>query len=339
MPLSHGRGSRAPGMAAECPACGADQWRLRLLAPDTVHRTLPRFYRVSRCEVCGLGRTEFDDSPAPAPESIYPTDYAFHTSLRRPRRSGSERTARRWAALQGNLEYWRWCDPDFADLGTVGPLRGHGLDVGCGSGRYLARFRDLGWSFSGIESSSAAADQARSAGFEVENAPAEAATYPVGTLDLVTMYHSLEHCVRPEEVVRRSIAALVPGGVLAIALCNFDSPGLRFFGPAWPPLELPRHRYHFGPGSIRRLLERAGARVVRISFLEDLYPLPTALVEMVRLRAKGPERQRPLVPGSPSARLHPGSVSARALGLTYALPLRAMGASLRPAFLVEATRT
>lgn len=313
--------------APECPSCGAHRWRRLLAAPDTVHRTSERTFPVLECTSCGLGRTEYG-AELPEPTSMYPPDYAFHTTVDSTVRRRSPRASERVARAVGNIGYWRWCDPEFADFEELAANPGSALDVGCGAGRYLSRLDALGWDVRGIEPSPSAAEAARQHGFAVETSTAEDASYPDRALDLVTMYHSLEHCERPQVAVARSIGALKPGGVIAIALCNFDSPGRRFFGPAWPMLELPRHRYHFGPGSMTRLLERFGAQVEAVYYQNDLTAVPIALGYMAGLRTRGGEQ------GASAGVARVGTV----VTLAYAPLLRVAGLSMRASFLVRARR-
>lgn len=259
---------------------------------------------------------------------MYPQEYPFHRAPSPTAQARSARRSRRVAQLLGSIGYWRWCDPEFADFEEGNGRSRLALDVGCGAGRYLSRLTELGWKAQGIEPSASAAESARAKGFSVQTSTAEEARYPDRTFDLVTMYHSLEHCERPQVAVRQAIGALKPGGVIAIALCNFDSPGRRFFAPAWPFLELPRHRYHFSPRSIGTLLERAGAPVDAVYYHNDLAGVSTALGNMAR---RAPGRPARSGPGEP-----PGLTTL--LSLAYAPLLRGAGLSMRASFLVRARR-
>jgi len=325
-----------------CPVCSSDQWHPVFTAHDLIHETSTRSFPVVECAGCGLGRTDFGRDP-PDLASIYPADYIYHEGTGSRSRSFSRRASERAARAIGSLGYWRWCDPKYADFEERGATPGLVLDVGCGAGRYLRRLADLGWKVRGIEPSSAAAAAARRDGFAVETATAEGAVYPVATLDLITMYHSLEHCDRPQLVIEHSVRALKHGGVIAIALCNFDSPGRRFFGAAWPLLEIPRHRYHFTPASLSRLVERSGARVEAVYYHNDLGDVPTALGDLAWLRRhdghvgrSGTSGGRATLPRGPF-RAGPTGVG-KLLTLSYAPILRAVGLSMRSSFLLRCRR-
>jgi hypothetical protein len=62
---------------------------------------------------------------------------------------------------------------------------------------------------------------------------------------------------------------LRPGGQVAISSPNFDSWERRRFGPAWFHLDLPRHRTHFTPSSLRLALTKSGFEVVVVATSGD----------------------------------------------------------------------
>jgi hypothetical protein len=68
----------------------------------------------------------------------------------------------------------------------------------------------------------------------------------------------LEHVHDPLELLVHLRRRLGPGGRLTVCVPNIDGPGARWFGPVWAGLDLPRHLTHFGPQTLRRILDRAG---------------------------------------------------------------------------------
>jgi len=58
---------------------------------------------------------------------------------------------------------------------------------------------------------------------------------------VIAMWHVLEHLERPIEVLRAAAANLEPGGLLAIAVPNPQSLGLRLMRARWAHLDAPRH--------------------------------------------------------------------------------------------------
>jgi SAM-dependent methyltransferase len=81
------------------------------------------------------------------------------------------------------------------------------------------------------------------------------------SFDAVVMRHSLEHVPDPVADLERVYRVLRPGGLLVISVPNFDSWERRRFGGAWFHLDLPRHRTHFVPDSLRLALSKSGFEV------------------------------------------------------------------------------
>jgi 2-polyprenyl-3-methyl-5-hydroxy-6-metoxy-1,4-benzoquinol methylase len=128
------------------------------------------------------------------------------------------------------------------------------LDVGCGSGELLEHFADSGWRGYGIDPSPAAVESARRRGAEAHHGTLVDQPWPAGFFDLITFQHSLEHIVDPVDALRRARMLLVPGGLLAIEVPNWDCWQRRLlFRNRWFGLDLPRHRQHFSPQALDRL--------------------------------------------------------------------------------------
>ncbi len=64
-----------------------------------------------------------------------------------------------------------------------------------------------------------------------------------------------------------------------LELPNFGCPVASLFGESWFPLEVPRHLYHFTPGTLEAMLEKAGLRLTRIRGV----PTPEAIVWSLRI--------------------------------------------------------
>jgi SAM-dependent methyltransferase len=134
------------------------------------------------------------------------------------------------------------------------------LDVGCGSGTFLAMLqRRTGVAGEGMEPSPAAARRAEEVyGLTVHATGLDEADFPPGSYDLITMFHVLEHLSHPQEILERIRGWLAPGGVLLIQVPNVDSWQCRWFGRRWTGIDLPRHLINFSPDALRRLLEQSG---------------------------------------------------------------------------------
>src|SRR5204863_6678744 len=97
----------------------------------------------------------------------------------------------------------------------------------------------------------------------------ESVDFGQGSFDAVVMRHSLEHVPGPMADLGRVFRLLRPGGLLAISVPNFDSWERRRFGSAWFHLDLPRHRTHFTPYSLRLALSTSGFDVLSVETSGD----------------------------------------------------------------------
>jgi 2-polyprenyl-3-methyl-5-hydroxy-6-metoxy-1,4-benzoquinol methylase len=151
---------------------------------------------------------------------------------------------------------------EMARLGLLGlgpAANGKLLDVGCGSGRFLALLRRAGWQVSGIEPDPLAAAAARERyGIEVLAGSIEAAGLPAHSFDAVVLSHVVEHVSDPAALLAACRRLLRPGGRLALSTPNAESRGHRRFGAAWLHLDVPRHLFLFSAPALAALLERAG---------------------------------------------------------------------------------
>ena len=144
------------------------------------------------------------------------------------------------------------------------------LDVGCGSGPFLARMKGLGWLVQGIDPDAAAVAAARLARLPVEQGTLGDGTFADDTFDAVTLDHVIEHVPDPVQTLRECFRVLRPGGTIWVATPNTSSLGHRAFRDAWRGLEPPRHLVVFNPGALRRALSAAGFTGIsrpKISFL------------------------------------------------------------------------
>ncbi len=141
------------------------------------------------------------------------------------------------------------------------------LDVGCGRGDFAAGFIKHGWEVHGLDVSPSAVASARAAGVDAVTGTLEEVPWPAMSFDVVLFSHSLEHVHDPLGDLMCAHDLLRPGGVVAVAVPDWDSRQRRIFGSCWYPLDLPRHLQHFGRNSLKAAVERAGfePRVARSS--------------------------------------------------------------------------
>ena len=146
--------------------------------------------------------------------------------------------------------------------------KGRILDVGCGRGILPALMRERGWEAHALEFSETAARHAR----EELRLPVFVgdflqSPYADGSFDTVVLWHVLEHLPDPVASLRKAHRILRSGGLLVIAVPNYESLQARFSGRHWFHLDVPRHYYHFGLDVLRRLLIDNGFSILDVSHL------------------------------------------------------------------------
>ena len=240
----HNEVSNLKGSPPEpCPVCGqtgAQEW---LRAPDRFHGRRRR-YTIVRCSTCGLAWV----SPAPRPEEMgeHYTE-AYHRLI-----SGAGETATfRWYHRKAALIQHK--------------QRGSLLDLGCSAGAFLEYLKDDPWELYGIEMSSDCAKTAeKNSGARVFVGDIVDAPYPPESFDVITCFDVLEHLSEPRRVMTKVWEWLKPGGVFYVLVPNIDSAEARVFGSYWCGLELPRHLFHYSPGSLRYLADSVGLREISL---------------------------------------------------------------------------
>ena len=225
-----------------CPLCGSSTGARLAARPD--------FGRLVRCASCGL--LYKDPLPAEDVSRHYEEVYRYDAL--------SERIdQRRRELFRGFLAHVR----------PFGSSRL--LDVGCGSGEFLALAREHGWAADGIEVSPRGAALARGRGLAVHDTPDD---LPADHYDAVTLWNVVDFFLRPVEQMRALHRVLAPGGLVFVR-----TPNAVFQAAAWhlsrivvwpPPVARLVAEAHFfqplvwGPSTLRTLLLSAGFSDVRI---------------------------------------------------------------------------
>ncbi len=243
------------------------------LAPSNVSFRLGgRPFRLLRCAACG--RLLLDPLPSDAElAAAYDTQYY------------GEGEAKFIGPVEAFVEHFRGVRARVADrllggahraAGPDGPARPRRvLDIGCGSGQFLARLAALDYECHGTEFSEEAGRRAAAIpGVRLHVGAVGPGTFEPGSLDLISIWHVLEHLPDPDLVLRSCRRWLAPGGHLLVAVPNIGSWQARLFRGAWFHVDPPRHLQHFDPDSLARALRAAGFRLVRVNHLsweQNLY--------------------------------------------------------------------
>jgi SAM-dependent methyltransferase len=224
-----------------CPLCGFDDAEEVLRGPDRL-LGLPGEFRFVRCRSCGLIR----QNPRPAAIlDFYPDHYPAH------RQASGGHQLHELEARYGQRKRVRTVRAQLHG--------GRLLDVGCGSGSFLAEMRRApGWQVAGVEPVEHAWRLCRSLGLEVVHGTLDQAAFPEGSFDAITLWNVLEHVYDPVAELTKVHRLLRPGGLLVAAVPVVEGRLREWFGPFWVEWELPRHLHIFSWPTLRRVFQRTG---------------------------------------------------------------------------------
>lgn len=157
--------------------------------------------------------------------------------------------------------------PTVSDSGAMDALKifaheqGRLLDLGCGSGSFMARMQKWGWDVVGIEPDPKAVAHLKGKyNFDIRTSLIGCDDL-AGSFDLITMNHLIEHLPDPLQTLKQCRKLLRPNGRVIVVTPNARSLGLYIFGQFWRGLEAPRHFHVFTATSLRDTFKAAGFEV------------------------------------------------------------------------------
>ncbi len=154
-------------------------------------------------------------------------------------------------------------EPIGLDLRRLMPTGNALLEVGCHAGVLLDRFRDQGWSVSGVEPDASAARFARSHyGLDVQASTLEDAGYERASFDAVVMLHVIEHLDDPAGTVAAAARVLRPHGWLVVETPVYDTLMYRLLGKRERSLSCDGHIVFYTGRTLTALLEKCGFELV-----------------------------------------------------------------------------
>jgi len=154
--------------------------------------------------------------------------------------------------------------------------KGSVLDIGSGSGHFLAFAQQAGWTAQGIEPSPMACNFSNEElGLQVVNGfYDEASAAELGSFDVIHLRNVLEHLPNPLEILELCKSNLKEGGIICVSVPNDFSP---FQKIATEQMDLPawwivpnHHLNYFNPTSLAHVLEKTGYTITR---KESSFPL------------------------------------------------------------------
>lgn len=138
------------------------------------------------------------------------------------------------------------------------------LDVGSGTGYFAEYVQRRGHRVTGVEQSEEARRWAK-IHFGVTCFPSLLGeSLPESSIDVITLWHVLEHIETLKEHFARFRTLLKPKGALVVAVPNPISYDCRHYGVQWAAYDVPRHLWHFSPETLKTLAHKEGFRCIRV---------------------------------------------------------------------------
>jgi 2-polyprenyl-3-methyl-5-hydroxy-6-metoxy-1,4-benzoquinol methylase len=236
-----------------CELCGSQSSRELYTAKDRL-RNSEQLFVIVACDGCGTLRTlpEMDEAEL---SRFYPNDYW----------GDNQEPSEDWIK-QSQSEKTRFLEQCRLNAGRI-------LDVGCGAGFFLRALDQRLWDRFGVETgdtAAAAANKALGKGRVFEGGLIESECADEA-FDVVTFWSALEHMNEPRANLMEARRIIKPHGTLIAQVPNAASYQARLFNGDWFSLDAPRHRYHFSPRSLERLLSQSGFEIYRTSFFSKAH--------------------------------------------------------------------
>nr|WP_317039624.1 class I SAM-dependent methyltransferase [Salinimicrobium catena] len=138
--------------------------------------------------------------------------------------------------------------------------RGKLLDIGAGTGDFLAEAKKKGYDVFGVEPNSGAKQLALKKGISLKE---NTSSFPDEEFDVITMWHVLEHVPDLEDQVNELFRVLKKDGLLVVAVPNFKSYDANVYKEHWAAFDVPRHLYHFSRTSIQKIFSEFNFEVIK----------------------------------------------------------------------------
>lgn len=135
------------------------------------------------------------------------------------------------------------------------------LDVGAGTGDFLAVAKKYGWEVAGVEPNELARLKSGEKGVallqNLDSIPTS------DKYEVITLWHVLEHLPDLESQIAKLVGLLTDNGTLVVAVPNFKSFDAQYYKEFWAAFDVPRHLWHFSKRSVQSIFAKHGMKLVR----------------------------------------------------------------------------
>lgn len=231
-------------------------------------------FNVMDCTDCGFRFTNPRPDPSDLGRYYQSESYISHTNSSASLQDKLYQLARRW----GLRNKYR----------MIHRLRPHGklLDVGCGTGEFLAYLMGRGYLVEGVEPNLRAREQVI-ANHAIQVVPSLESVPSLEQFHVITLWHVLEHLSDLRGTFKKLHSLMADRGSLVIAVPDRGSWDAQHYGPHWAAWDVPRHLSHFRQKDVQTLLEEHGFDLVKMKRMSMDAPYIAMLSERYRGASPG----------------------------------------------------
>lgn len=232
-----------------CPSCNSSDIKSVLQAKD--HTVSQEIFDIWECGQCHLRFTQDVPSGAHIGRYYQAESYISHTNTKKGLINRLYHMVRKQTLS----------DKRRLIQSATRLKQGKMLDIGAGTGAFVAHMKESGWEVTGLEPDETARGLAASVN-GVNLLPAEDLySLPPDHYDAITLWHVLEHVHDLHLYLRQLARLLKKTGKIFIAVPNYTCHDATVYQGAWAAYDVPRHLYHFSPDSMEDLLNREGLQL------------------------------------------------------------------------------
>ncbi len=243
-------------MQVNCPVCNSNDFLTQFKVKD--HLVSNELFEIAKCKNCGMHITLNPPSDKDLPRYYEAEEYVSH--------SDTQKGIINWAYHRvRNLmlsKKARWI------IQNVGINRGRLLDIGAGTGYFAHTMKSRTWDVSAVEQSDVARqysiDKFGLTAFDSIDNCIEAEKNKNNKIDVITLWHVLEHLPDPNLAIQQFHSLLTHDGLLVVAVPNCDSYDAKKYQHNWAAYDVPRHLWHFQFKQLKSLIENNGFRLVNL---------------------------------------------------------------------------
>ncbi len=262
-----------------CPNCRSEDVKKYLSTKD--YFLTQDVFEINECLNCEVLFTH----PIPEPEVLYSKYYKSENYLSHNKKSSDLFSAAYRVVQKINIRM-KLNLVEKANKSSKKKI----LEIGAGTGDFLAACQRRGWNCFGVEPSAQASVVAQ----EFNKLKLHSSISEVGerNFSVIALWHVLEHIPDLSDTILKLNNLLTDNGKLIIAVPNHNSFDAKHYNQYWAGYDVPRHLYHFSKKSLPLIMEEKGFQLIKtrpmvfdsfyVSFLSEKYKRTNFIIKYLK---------------------------------------------------------